>query len=241
MIACPNCGKENPEDARFCNACASPLRSSGRAARGAEGRQRALRRSRRLHVAGGAARPGGRSDDPLRLPRTRALRARALRRHRGEVHRRRRHGDVRRADRARGRPGARRPRRPRRPRRDRRAVRGRRFARAPRPSGHHDRRDARAPRRPSRGGRGDGRRRRRQHRCPPAVRGSHRRHPRRRDDLPGDRAIDRVPRRGAGRREGQGGARRGVRGAAGPGALRRRRQADRPHAARRPASASSRR
>ena len=33
MIACPNCGKENPEDARFCNACASPLTAEGPGAR----------------------------------------------------------------------------------------------------------------------------------------------------------------------------------------------------------------
>ena len=33
MIACPNCGKENPEDARFCNACASPLTVEGPGAR----------------------------------------------------------------------------------------------------------------------------------------------------------------------------------------------------------------
>ena len=25
MAACPNCGQENPADARFCQACAAPL------------------------------------------------------------------------------------------------------------------------------------------------------------------------------------------------------------------------
>ncbi len=25
MLGCPSCGRENPEDARFCNACGAPL------------------------------------------------------------------------------------------------------------------------------------------------------------------------------------------------------------------------
>ncbi|MBA2643585.1 MAG: zinc ribbon domain-containing protein, partial [Actinobacteria bacterium] len=25
MLTCPSCGQENPEGARFCNACAAPL------------------------------------------------------------------------------------------------------------------------------------------------------------------------------------------------------------------------
>ncbi|TMK91309.1 MAG: zinc ribbon domain-containing protein [Actinobacteria bacterium] len=28
MAACPNCGVENPDGARFCNACGSPLPES---------------------------------------------------------------------------------------------------------------------------------------------------------------------------------------------------------------------
>ena len=28
MITCPSCGTENPEGARFCNACGSPLASA---------------------------------------------------------------------------------------------------------------------------------------------------------------------------------------------------------------------
>jgi class 3 adenylate cyclase len=28
MAACPNCGAENPEGARFCNACGSPIPDS---------------------------------------------------------------------------------------------------------------------------------------------------------------------------------------------------------------------
>jgi predicted amidophosphoribosyltransferase len=30
VIACPNCGKDNPEGARFCNDCATPLAEASR-------------------------------------------------------------------------------------------------------------------------------------------------------------------------------------------------------------------
>src|SRR5947209_12410012 len=30
MLTCPSCGQQNPERARFCNACASPLRPDER-------------------------------------------------------------------------------------------------------------------------------------------------------------------------------------------------------------------
>jgi class 3 adenylate cyclase/tetratricopeptide (TPR) repeat protein len=33
MVLCPNCGRENPEGARFCNSCASPLRAESAPAR----------------------------------------------------------------------------------------------------------------------------------------------------------------------------------------------------------------
>ena len=67
------------------------------AARGAEGRHRALRRPRRLHVARGAARPGGRPRGARAVLGAAAQRARALRRHGREVHRRRGDGALRRA------------------------------------------------------------------------------------------------------------------------------------------------
>src|SRR5947199_10099185 len=31
MVMCPSCGQQNPEGARFCNACASPLQADERA------------------------------------------------------------------------------------------------------------------------------------------------------------------------------------------------------------------
>ena len=62
------------------------------------------------------------------------------------------------------------------------------------------------------GGRGDGRRRRRQHGRPAAVGRAGERHPRRRGDVPRDRARHRVPRGRAGRGEGKGGAGAGLGG-----------------------------
>jgi hypothetical protein len=69
----------------------------------AQGRQRPLLRPRRLHVARGVARSGGRGGDPTPLPRARPRRARAPWRHRREVHRRCGDGTLRRAYGARGR------------------------------------------------------------------------------------------------------------------------------------------
>src|SRR5436190_1943475 len=83
---------------------------SARANRGetarAQGRVCRLQRSRRLHAARGANRPGGCGGVPRALSRTPALRARAPRRNRREVHRRRGHGALRRTGRARGRSRA---------------------------------------------------------------------------------------------------------------------------------------
>jgi formate hydrogenlyase subunit 3/multisubunit Na+/H+ antiporter MnhD subunit len=70
-------------------------------ARGAPGRQRDLRRPRRLHRPSRAARSRGRPSDPHPLPRMRSQGDRVLQRRRREVHRRCRHGSVRRADRLR--------------------------------------------------------------------------------------------------------------------------------------------
>ena len=55
MKICPSCGRENPDDARFCSQCATPLEADGAGARGAQGRHLPLLRPRRLHGAGGAA------------------------------------------------------------------------------------------------------------------------------------------------------------------------------------------
>ena len=121
----------------------------------------------------------------LRAP---ALGDRALRRNRGEVHRRRGHGRLRRTGRARGRPRARRARCARRPRGRPGAERGQPGARPARAHRRQHRRGGRRARRPPVRGRGDGRGRRRQHGRPPAGGRAGGRHPRRRDDLPGDRA-----------------------------------------------------
>ncbi len=79
-------------------------------ARGAQGRHLPLLRPRRLHGPRGADGPGGRAPPPPAVPRARPLRARALRGHGREVHRRRGDGGLRRSGRSRGRPGARRAR-----------------------------------------------------------------------------------------------------------------------------------
>ena len=86
----------------------------------------------------------------------------------------------------------------------------------------HDRRGARLARRASRVGAGDGLRRRREHRRAAPGRGARQRHPRRRDDVPRDRARDRL--RGSGARRGQGEARAGpgLPGRRDPRAVRRR-------------------
>ncbi len=95
------------------------------------------------------------------VPRTRPRRARAPRRHRREVHRRRGDGALRRPDGPRGRPragGSGGPRDPRSRHRGGTRAAGR----------DHDRRGARLARRAPGRGRGDGLGRRRQHRRPPA-------------------------------------------------------------------------
>ena len=101
------CGRSGANPARgFCSGCGALARRGGAGAGGAQGRDRPLRRPRRLHVAGRAARPGGRARAALAVPRAAAVGARALRRDGREVHRRRGDGALRRADRARGRPRA---------------------------------------------------------------------------------------------------------------------------------------
>ena len=58
VVTCPNCGRQNPAGARFCNACASPLPADERPV-GEERKDghRRLRRPRRLHSALGALDP----------------------------------------------------------------------------------------------------------------------------------------------------------------------------------------
>ena len=56
-----------PDGARFCLACGTALQAAP-SARGAQGRDRALRRPRRLHVAGRAARSGGRARAARSVP-----------------------------------------------------------------------------------------------------------------------------------------------------------------------------
>ena len=87
-------------------------------------------------------------------------------------------------------------------------ARGRGRARGP--DRDHDRRGARLARRAARGGRGHGLGRRRQHGGAPPGGRSGQRHPRRRDDLPRDRADDRLSRGRSRRGEGQGGAHPGL-------------------------------
>ena len=159
--------------------------------------------------------------------------ARALRRHRREVHRRRGDGAVRRSGRARGRSRAGGAGGARDPRLGARAGATSSCGSRSPPA----RRSSRSTR--GRSGRGDGRRRRRQHGGPAAGRGARERRPRRRGDLPRDGRHDRVPRARAGRGQGQGraGRRSGRRcDRAPPGSTARRAP---PRAARRPRSASS--
>ena len=126
MTRCPSCQAENPDRQKFCGECGAPLLGSGPA-----------KEERKVVTVLFADLVGftGRSEqlDPedvrgaaravLRAP---ARGARALRRHRREVHRRRGDGGLRRADRARGRSRA----RGSRGARDPRPVRGGRRARA---------------------------------------------------------------------------------------------------------------
>ena len=80
-------------------------------------------------------------------------------------------------------------------------------------------------------GRGHGVGRRRQHGRASSVRRSRQRHPRRRDDVPGDRSGDRLRRAARSRRQGQVGS--GLRAGSPPGAVARARGAGRRGAARR--------
>ena len=96
MQTCSSCGQENPDNARFCLACGSPLG------------QAAPREERRIisvlfvDLVGFTARAERLDPEDVRasyaLPRLRAPRNRVFRRCRREVHRRRGHGRVRRTD-----------------------------------------------------------------------------------------------------------------------------------------------
>ena len=98
-------------------------RRARKSRRGATDRLHPLRRPRGIHGACRITRPGGRACVPDAVLRAGANEAAELRRTCREVHRRRGHGSVRRADDIRGRSGASRPRSPRRPRLGRRGQR----------------------------------------------------------------------------------------------------------------------
>ena len=117
MAACAHCGSENPEAARFCNACGSTLTEAAPPRTEERKVVTVLFADLVGFTAGlGAARPRGRRAILSPVLRAAAGRARAPRRHGGEVHRRRGDGGLRRADHPRGRPGAGGPRGPRDPR-----------------------------------------------------------------------------------------------------------------------------
>jgi hypothetical protein len=89
MKVCPACGEENPERARFCLNCGTALQEA--APRGREERKVVTVLFADLvdfHRARGAPRPGGRPRHAPGLPRPGSRRARAVRRHCREVHRR---------------------------------------------------------------------------------------------------------------------------------------------------------
>ena len=113
---CPSCGQENPEGFRLCGMCGASLAPAP-----------AAREERKVvtvlfcDLVGFTARAEQLDPEDVRrrppsVPRPRPYGARALRRHRREVHRRRGDGALRGADRARGRPRARGPRGARDPR-----------------------------------------------------------------------------------------------------------------------------
>ena len=106
VLTCAHCGQQNPDGAKFCNACATPF-----AAPGHMGEERrivsVLSSTWSAHRPRRKARPRGRSRLPRRVLRECPRGDRALWRHRREVHRRRGHGGLRGADRARRRRGAR--------------------------------------------------------------------------------------------------------------------------------------
>ena len=196
-------------------------------ARGAQGRDRALLRPRRLDGAGRAARSRGRARAALPLPRAGQDRAGALRRHGREVHRRRCDGAVRRAGGARGRPGTGRPLRARDPRL------GAGSRRASGPNRHHHGRGARRADRAATGRGGDGVRRRRQHRGAASEQCTREWCTRRRDDVPRDAEFDRVRRRPRRRGQGQEARGQGVGGHPGEVQVRDRRPSGRPSRSRR--------
>ena len=222
MVACARCGRENPDDARFCLACGARL-EAGRAA---------LREERKVvsilfaDLVGFTSQAEKLDPEDVRAtlsPYYARLRS-ELERHGGTVekfHRRRGDGGVRCAARARGRPRAGGEGRPGDPRCDRR----RRAAPGP-----HRRDNGRSTGRApcgARGGRGYGRGRRGQHGGAPAERGSGERRPGRRDHLPRDAAADRLRRGRTGAGEGKVEAGPGLGGPRRPVALRTRPDAGR--------------
>ena len=93
MTTCAACGQQNPDGARFCNACGQATRRAlPRHARSARSSPSSSPTSSASTEPGGAARPGRRPRPPRPLPHPAPTRARAVRRHRREVHRRRRGG-----------------------------------------------------------------------------------------------------------------------------------------------------
>ena len=145
---------------------------------------------------------------------------RGVRRHGGEVHRRRGDGGLRRPRGARGRSGARRAGGPRAAGGDRGVERGRRVACSVGAGRREHRRGGSCARRAAGAGRGDGDRRRRQHRRPDPVAGAGERGRGRGGHVPGDGAGVRVRVARLDRREGKVGAGRRLAGAATEGALR---------------------
>ena len=158
MAICPSCGTENPDVAKFCMSCATPLAPSQPVARTPQrrdeerrARHARLRRHRRLDEPRRVARPGGRARAARAVLRPPRARARAARRHASRSTSATRSSrmfgvpvahedDPERAVRA----GA------RDPRRDRRAERGGPEPRAPGARRHHDRRGDRRARRTDR-------------------------------------------------------------------------------------------
>ena len=194
---CARCGGENPDGAKFCNACGAALERAGTDRRGAANRVRALRRPRRLDRQGGEARPRGRARLSQPLLRARPRRGGAFRRRGREVHRGRGDGRLRGADDLRRRSGAGRS----------RSACGSRLGgggRTPAQDRREHRRGDRRARCAARTGPGDDRRRRRQHRGTPAVCRAHRLRPRRRGHVPQHQERHRVPACPAGEREGEG-------------------------------------
>ena len=109
MIRCPGCGEENPPKFRLCGYCGTPLAATGSAAgaRGAQDGDHRLLRPEGLHRARRAPRCRGDARGQGALLPGHGRRDRPPRRQDREVHRRRDHGGVRPAARARGRRVAR--------------------------------------------------------------------------------------------------------------------------------------